>query len=290
MSDVGQWLRNTGVLSKDSLRFITSIKYDTSLMKAINNMTFFFDPNWQGDGKTLPLSFFYLKDYNEIMNSEISQKTMLFYNYGEESKDAVKGGLLGVVADNIVNKPKKYKLDVIVPASFSQIDKIYQFDSYSRANILETQLKVDNDASVVPTSISALMSTMTTIVATMLQALVTALTVESTLNSDIITALLTLDTSNKDSLSAMWGNRTILKMKLPNGWKFKYVALEAVNINKKGEDGNFFTGTIEVTELPILTIDKDRTASPISSTQGALMTRTLGNFRTLLDNLEKAFN
>ena len=289
MSDVGQWLRDTGIMSKDSLRFITSIRYDTSLMKALNNMTFFFDANWQGDGKTLPLSFFYLKDYAEIMNSEISQKTMLFYNSGTPTPDNTKGGLLGVVADNIVNKPKKYKLEVIVPASFTQIDKIYQFDSYTRSNIFNTQVKALNDESGIPFVASVIAPTMSTIVATLLQSLITALTVESAVSSDIITNMLTLNTANKDSLSAMWGNRTILKMKLPNGWKFKYVALEAVNINKKGEDGDFFTGTIEVTELPILTVDKGRTFSHLGGAQGALAKVTLGKFEALMETLEKAF-
>lgn len=289
MADVGKWLRNAGIMSKDSLRFITSIRYDTSLMKALNNMTFFFDANWQGDGKTLPISFFYLKDYNEVMNSEISQKTMLFYNSGTPTPDSTKGGLLGVVADNIVNKPKKYKLDVIVPAGFSQIDKIYQFDSYTRANVLSTQMRTINGESGIPFAVSAIMPAMSTIVATLLQTLITALTAESAITSNIIASMLTLNTSNKDSLSAMWGNRTILKMKLPNGWKFKYVALEAVNINKKGEDGDFFTGTIEVTELPILTVDKGKTFSPLGGVKGVLAKITLGKFETLLDTLEKAF-
>lgn len=290
MSDVGQWLRDTGVMSKDSLRFITSIRYDTSLMKALNNMTFFFDANWQGDGKTLPISFFYLKDYSEIMNSEISQKTMLFYNSGTPTLDNTKGGLLGVVADNIVNKPKKYKLDVVIPSSFSQIDKIYQFDSYTRLNVFSSQMKALNgNETGAPFIASVITSSMSTIVASLLQSLITALTVESNISSDIITNMITLNTSNKDSLSAMWGNRTILKMKLPNGWKFKYVALEAVNINKKGEDGDFFTGTIEVTELPILTVDKGRTFSPLGGVRGALAKVTLGGFETLLETLEKAF-
>lgn len=285
MAYLGEWLRTKNLAPSDSLRFITSIRYDASLMKALNNMTFLYDANWQSDGKTLPLSFFYVKGYTEVMTSEISQKTMLFYNYNSpDNGDAVKGGLLGVVADNIVNKPKKYKLDVIVPASFSQIDKTYQFDSYSRA-ILLSQRK-EEGVDILPYIMSPLGSTT---IATLIQGLITALSVEDVLTSNLVTAMLSLNTANKDSLNAMWGNRTILKMKVPNGWKFKYVAIEAMNIDKKGEDGDFFTGTIEVTELPILTVDKGRRfASPVSKL-GNLTKLTIGKVETLIDKMEKAF-
>lgn len=288
MSDVGQWLRESGVVSKDSLRFITSIRYDASLMKALNNMTFFFDANWEGDGKTLPMAFFYITNYSEVMTSEVSQKTMLFYNSGTSDPDSTKGGLLGVVADNIVNKPKKYKLDVIIPASFTQIDKIYQFDSYTRNIIMTKQLTALEGDGVVPVTISAMSSLSSNLIATLLKALITALTAEDFLKTDVLTSLLTLNTSNKDSLTAMWGNRTILKMKVPNGWKFKYVALEALNINKKGEDGDFFTGTIEVTELPILTVDKSRRFTPLVPNLGKLKTVGIGMFETIMKSFEKA--
>lgn len=289
MSDVGKWLRDNGVAGKDALKFITSIKYDTSLMKALNNMTFFYDANWQGDGKTLPMAFFYVKDYGEIMSSEVSQKTMLFYNSGSTTPDTTKGGLLGVVADNIVNKPKKYKLEVIVPASFTMIDKIYQFDTYTRNIVMYRQLSNLGGDAVVPATLTAISSVTTNVVATLLQSLITALTIEDTISLDTITQMLSLNTANKDSLTAMWGNRTILKMKVPNGWKFKYVAIENMNINKKGEDGDYFTGTIEVTELPILTIDKDRKFTPLGDVKGALKRAGIGVFETLIDTMEKAF-
>lgn len=290
MSDIGKWLRNNSILSKDSLRFITSIKYDTSLMKALNNMTFFYDANWQGDGQTLPIGFFYIKDYSEIMSSEVSQKTMLFYNSGTVTPDATKGGLLGVVADNIVNKPKKYKLEVIVPASFTMIDKIYQFDSYTRNMMFLQQTTSLNGEGAIPTLATAISAFSTNIVAGLLQSLLAALNVESVFTTDIITQLLTLDTANKDSLNAMWGNRTIVKFKIPNGWKFKYVAIENMNINKKGEDGNYFTGTIEVTELPILTIDKGRKFAPLNNISGKLRQTSLTIIDTIVNRMEKAFN
>ena len=288
MSDAGKWLRDTGVALGNSLSFITNIRYDASLVKAINNMTFFYDANWSGESNTLPISFFYITNYAEVMTSEVSQKTMLFYNSGERTPDATKGGLLGVVADNIVNKPKKYKLDVIIPASYTMLDKIYQFDTYTRVNMVETRLKGAEAVGGLAVSPYVISPPAVTVIAGLIQSLITALSVEDTISNGIITSLLTLDTSNKDSLSAMWGNRTILKMKVPNGWKFKYVALESLNINRKGEDGNYFTGTIEVTELPILTVDKSRALSPVSGKIGALKRWSLSKFDSILKSIENA--
>ena len=290
MAQVGQWLRKNNIAPRDSLRFITSIRYDASIIKALNNMTFFYDAKWVSNGKTLPMTFFYIKDYTEIRTSEVSQKTLLFYNSGKpDDPDAVKGGLLGVVADNIVNKPEKYKLDVIIPASFTMIDKTYQFDVYSRNMMLLEQMKSLGGEGVIPAMLSATTPANSNIVAFLLKTLMTALTIEDTLSTDIVTQLLTLDTANKDSLTAMWGNRTILKMKLPNGWKFKYVVIENMNINKKGEDGSFFTGTIEVTEVPIMTIDRSRRFSSSAQEIGRFKKAGIDKFNNLINNMEKAF-
>lgn len=290
MADVGQWLRKNNIASRDSLRFITSIRYDASLVKALNNMTFFYDEQWQSNGKTLPLAFFYVKDFTEMRTSEVSQKTLLFYNSSKSNnEDSVKGGLLGVVADNMVNKPVKYKLDVIIPASFTMLDKTWQFSISGRNMVLMEQMKYLNEEGVLPALISATMPIGTNTAMLVLKTLITALTVEDTVSTNIITQMLTLDTANKDSLNAMWGNRTILKMKLPNGWKFKYVAIENMNINKKGEDGNYFTGTIEITEVPIMTVDRERQAFPASSETGNLKSRSLGMIKGFMDTMEKTF-
>ena len=42
------------------LTFITGLKYDTNVVKALNNMTFLFDPNWEyeANNPTYPIAFF----------------------------------------------------------------------------------------------------------------------------------------------------------------------------------------------------------------------------------------
>ena len=72
---------------------ITGLKYNTSLVKVFNNLTFLYDPNWeyqQGE-PTYPIAFFYVKSMTEQMSSDVSQKPMLFYNTAGDSNDSTKG-------------------------------------------------------------------------------------------------------------------------------------------------------------------------------------------------------
>ena len=104
----------------NGLRFITGVRYYKGMLEKLNNMTYIFDPNWNinnSNKASFPVAFFHVKSYHEAMSSEVSQKQMLFYNSDEASNKAdpsVDSGLLNIVADNIVIKPKVYKLDVIV--------------------------------------------------------------------------------------------------------------------------------------------------------------------------------
>jgi hypothetical protein len=103
------------------LRFITGYRYATGLLKTINNMTFFYNPTWEYGAqtkRTLPVAFFHLKAIHEVMESEVQTKKVLFYNSQKEATtDSANGAKLNVIADNIINKPKSYNLDVIVPYS-----------------------------------------------------------------------------------------------------------------------------------------------------------------------------
>ena len=108
-------------MAETGLRFITGYRYSTGLLRSINNMTFFYNPVWEYNSqtkRTLPVAFFHLKSIHEIMESEVQTKKVMFYNSQKENtSDSASGAVLNVIADNIVNKPKGYRLDVIVPYS-----------------------------------------------------------------------------------------------------------------------------------------------------------------------------
>ena len=134
-----------GDLRRNSLRFITGIRYHKDMLQRLNNITYIYDNNWNPNNTskaTFPVCFFHVKSCHEAMTSEVSQKQMLFYNSATENNDsdpALNSGLLNVVADNIVIKPKVYKLDVIIPYSnLTLLDQSFVFNTHTNQVITET--------------------------------------------------------------------------------------------------------------------------------------------------------
>lgn len=246
-----------------SLNIITAVKYEADMINAINKMTFLFDPNWQAIGNTLPICFFYVKDFKEVMETEISQKPLLFYNSQNGSnKDAVAGGLLGIVSDNIINKPKKYQMTIIIPRTIDVYLQQFVFnrkvnfaDLYNSAN--DTFNSVMDGVDVTARATLDMLIGILKILGTPSNALLDLDVgdIKSFINKSLASSV---DDSNKQSLDAMWENRTILKMKYWNGWRFKYVAIENYMPSKDGTEDDFYEATLNVTEVPIMTVDKER--------------------------------
>jgi hypothetical protein len=254
-------------------------------------MTFLFDANWQGFGNTLPISFFYVKDYKEVMESEVSSKPLLFYNsQNQNNPNAVAGGLLGIVADNIINKPKKYQMTVLIPRTID----VYLRQSLFNRNFttLSTLFQGRNDG--------MLLQSVDVIARTAVDLLTSLLSIMGlpnnmlTQSADTIKDYLSdyswgIDDSNKASLDAMWENRTILKMKWWNGWKFKYVAIESYTPSKDGTEDGFYEATLNVTEVPIMTLRKKSklskpAVSALTSYMASAKAKALSNFLDKLDN------
>ena len=230
---------------------ITGIKYNASLIKMFNNVTFAYDPNWEYEAghPTYPISFFYVKSMTEQMTSDISQKPMLFYDSVADGSDATKGGLMNVVSDNIITKPKEYKLEIIVPANESTFNNnSFSFDAIANVNgFLFSNGNFTGHSSL--TATSRIVDISVGIVETLLKALYGT----SISASSIINTLLQQQDYNKASLEYMWSNRRIIKLKLWNGWNFKYLAIKSLDIMKKGENGHFYEGSMVCQEMPILT-------------------------------------
>lgn len=274
-------------LSTNALNVITAVKYEADLINTINRMTFLFDPNWQAIGNTLPICFFFVEDFKEVMESEISQKPLLFYNSQNGSNaDAVAGGLLGVVSDNIINKPKKYQMSIIIPRT---VDVYLQQMVFNRKVTFADLFKTSNDGfNAVMDGLDITTRATLDIIIGLLRVMglpsnalwhLDSLDVKSFI-SKVISA--SVDDSNKQSLEAMWENRTILKMKDWNGWRFKYVAIESYIPSKKGTEDDFYEATLNVTEVPIMTVNKER------GTKLGIPTTALGRF--MLESQMKAIS
>ena len=264
---------------------ITGLRYNTSLVKIFNNLTFLYDPNWeyqQGE-PTYPIAFFYVKSMTEQMSSDVSQKPMLFYNTAGDSNDSTKGGLMNIVADNVVLKPKVYKLDIIIPANGTTLkNSSFSFDAITNVNGF-----LFSNGEFMGSSGLNLASRIVNISLGVLETLFKGLYGTSVSASSICNMLLQQQDYNKASIEYMWSNRRILKLKLWNGWKFKYLIIKDFDVTKIGENGDFYEGTLTCQEVPILTFRSQ--AKSASLTALSKLSKALGKFqKTATDTFIKA--
>lgn len=254
---------------------ITGLKYNTSLVKVFNNLTFLYDPNWeyqQGE-PTYPIAFFYVKSMTEQMSSDVSQKPMLFYNTAGDSNDSTKGGLMNIVADNVVLKPKVYKLDIIVPANGSTLkNSSFSFDAITNVNgflFSNGEFKGSTGFDIASRIVNISLG--------ILETLFKGLYGTSVSASSICNMLLQQQDYNKASIEYMWSNRRILKLKLWNGWKFKYLIIKDFDVTKVGENGDFYEGTLTCQEVPILTFRKQSESASLTAL--SKLSGALGKFQ-----------
>ena len=249
------------------LRFITGIRWHKDLLRMLNNMTFIYDVNWNPSNSTkatFPVCFFHVKSFHEIMNTEISQKQMLFYNSGTPSNKtdpSADSGLLNVVADNIVIKPKMYKLDVIIPYNnLTLLDQSFVFNTQTAQYVTQALLKAKGNTFAKVDSAIASFGTLSQPYFDLIKTLITTLTGTSDLfsrqtNIDTwITNITHQPDYNKESLEVMWRMRHILKMKVWNSWKYKYVAINDIDITKEGTEDGVYEATLTVQEMPIVSM------------------------------------
>ena len=249
----------------NGLRFITGVRYYKGMLEKLNNMTYIFDPNWNinnSNKASFPVAFFHVKSYHEAMSSEVSQKQMLFYNSDEASNKAdpsVDSGLLNIVADNIVIKPKVYKLDVIVPfRNLSLLNQSFVFNVHTASVINSVMIGKESKAGdVMLQAYAGLSQPYVSLLRDLLKSTIgrtytTNIGQENL--SDWIKDTVQQPDFNKQSLELMWKLRHIVKMKMWNSWEYKYVAIVDMDISKEGTEDGVYEATLTVQEMPIVTM------------------------------------
>lgn len=237
------------------LRFVTSVKYTANVARMVNNITFLQDPNWEmtaNDSTTLPLAFFFVKKWTEEYTSEVNQKPMLFYNSNADNKDATRGSLLDIVADNVVVKPKTYKMEVLVPFTPDACLNQYQMDNDTLMSTVSFATQGKEGELIDKFGFSVYNRVVSNSIGIM-RMIFSALGVDLNFAS-VSSALLEQDDINKRSLEAMRDNRGVVKLKMWNGWKFKYLIITSLDLSKSGEIEGFYEGTMTLQELPVITI------------------------------------
>ena len=246
-----------------SIKFITGYRYATGLLRAINNMTFFYNPIWEYGAqtkRTLPVAFFHLKAIHEVMESEVQTKKVMFYNSQKETtSDGASGAVLNIIADNIVNKPKSYKLDVIVP--YSSLTLLFNSSFFNAEEITEvcstltsgnSDNKVANWIASTTPKVSNWIASTTPYVEVM-KAIFQALgAINFSSFSSGIKSILETPMANKDSLEYLWKSRTIVKLKSWNSWTYKDVAITNIDITKESTEDGVMEATITCTEVPVM--------------------------------------
>lgn len=249
----------------NGLRFITGVRYYKGMLEKLNNMTYIFDPNWNinnSNKASFPVAFFHVKSYHEAMSSEVSQKQMLFYNSDEASNNAdpsVDSGLLNVVADNIVIKPKVYKLDVVVPfRNLSLLNQSFVFNVHTASVINSIMIGKESKAGdVMLQAYAGLSQPYVSLLRDLLKSTVGrtyTINIGQENLSDWIKDTVQQPDFNKQSLELMWKLRHIVKMKMWNSWEYKYVAIVDMDISKEGTEDGVYEATLTVQEMPIVTM------------------------------------
>ena len=249
----------------NGLRFITGIRYHKDMLQRMNNMTYIYDVNWNPNNTpkaTFPVAFFHVKSYHEVMSSEVSQKQMLFYNSGKQAgtaDPALNSGLLNVVADNIVIKPKVYKLEVIIPYhNLTLLDQSFVFNSHTNSAVTEAlltggaQRKTEKTVQYI-NAWSTLSTPYLNYIKDLLRLLINQNYSQFDLNSWITDTIQQPD-YNKQSLEIMWQMRHIVKMKMWNSWEYKYVSLVDIDITKEGTEDGVYEASLTLQEMPIVTM------------------------------------
>lgn len=239
--------------NQKALQFVTSIHYSKSLLRALNSMTFIYNPSWKisyASQATLPVAFFSVTSMSEVMETEVSQKPMLFYNDGSELDVlGASGSVLNVVADNIILKPKQYKLDCIVPYTYvhplmgTHYLSVEQFkQAFSMATTGGSSKPVAPYFTLANPYLDAF------------KFVFKSLSFDASSWTNFFTSAFSTPDYNKASLEAMIRNRTILKMKTWDGWRFKYVVITNMDVSKDGTEKDVYRVKLTMQEMPILTL------------------------------------
>ena len=268
-----------------TLSNITALKFATSPMRILKGLTFMYNSNWSADGTaSLPFAFFHVIKQEEVLRNEVSQKRIILNKITSGAAPTMSPtGVMSVVSDNIVPQPKVWKLSVLVAMKLRLRDKIKdpkllpfldEMLERTEAGLAFTSTVLRGAGQKETTSLA----TVTDIAASGV-AVIRLLTKLFDFGQSV--ALWTANTVemenvadyNKLSLEKMCYDRSIICMKDWSGWTYKYGVISSVSLSKEPLDEDYYKGSIEFQELPVMltTPDFNVSAAPPSTTQTYFM-------------------
>lgn len=233
-----------------TLSNVTALRFASRTASLLRNLTFLYDANWSPDGgSSLPFAFFHVTKQEEVIRNEVSHKRVLLHSFGNVHEYSPTGAL-SVISDNVVPQPKVWRLSVLVP-----MDALMPFLEEASERT-ETGLRFASTA--LHDSLGAGMSdTLKTAADGMavIRLILKLFSVTPSIVNYITQDLVKADVAdyNRDSLEKMCHNRSILRMKEWSGWTYKYGVITSCTLTKEPLEENYYKGTIEFQEMPILT-------------------------------------
>jgi hypothetical protein len=257
----------------------TVLQIASDMLNWFTGMTCLYDRYHQEeqDRVTLPVAMFHVRKITETWQSEISRKRVIMYeppsSKSDDGKlsDTIRPGVMQTIVDNIVQQPKTYQMEIIIP--FQPAGRYISEGIESFLAVINGIMNLFGDdvkgvADIISSFFSANFSA--------LSMMRTAAEAAGKLpNMDGVSFI------NKNSLEAMAESGRILTMKMWTGYQYKYVVITGMTIDKQPQEDDVFRGTLQLQEIPVLTmtepdkkkvsgIDRNLAARAVSAVYRAL--------------------
>jgi hypothetical protein len=261
----------------DGLFIGTMLRTTSKALDLFEHMSFLYDPDWVITQKmsTIPLCFFYEQEESETHSADVASKKIVTYSSDTGlSAAGVQRAQLSAVADNIVGKPKTYRISCLVPAAsltnfFSPLTRTVEATVEAFAEQTGTAGTLSDTLQNIGIQSAKQVSSLVNTVLELLATLNASSSAKQITSSVLSTALKSVGISgnffnaltieyNKNSLAYMKERNHILSYKHWTDWAYKKVVITGLNLVKKGENSDFYEGTIDLTELPVTVISPSK--------------------------------
>jgi hypothetical protein len=202
------------------------------------------------DRVTLPIAVFHVKKITETWQSETSKKRVIMYeppsskSDDNERADSIRPGVMQTVVDNIVRQPKTYQMEIIIP--FQPVGRYISEGLESSLAVINGIMSLfEGDVKGAADIVSGVFSAGSSALSMARTAVEAAGKLPNTDGVSFI---------NKNSLEAMAESGRILTMKMWTGYQYKYAVITGMTINKQPQEDDVFRGTLQLQEMPILTM------------------------------------
>lgn len=239
------------ITTSRGLQVRTLIHAGDAMLKRLDKQVFLYDPSWiatsdKDDIDTLPFAYLEVIKEDVVQNVAVSKKRLILFQPQDDAQPNTpkyRRSAINIVADNVVNDPVIHRLDCLIPAN--AVSNLIDRTAGMASSILggAAERYEDNAWQWIRLVISAVAGT--TRLATQL--------------ADYLKPFINFNSDfNRRSLLSMARRRAILEYKPWDSWDRRNVVITGLQIHKVGTEDNYFRGTVELQEMPILYVSNSK--------------------------------